>query len=288
MVLPKIGSFWAGLELSFLEQLCLQSFVDCGHEVTLYSYDKIRNAPKGVKLVDASKIVPDPHRCAHMKVGNLAAFSDRFRMLMIQKTGEVWVDCDVVCLKPLPDDPYLIAPASPRQLCNAVFRLPPESPALQGLLKMLNRPDPFFEADWRNERPIRRVVREKGVELLPAEEGGFTVSLDDLPKMHYTLFGPIAVNYFLKKTGESAHALGAKAFNPFDPFSIRKNYFRPQRNPLELTDESYTVHHIGGKPMRKKFARQEEFVPPHPASLIGKLCKKHEIDPMGAPPRVNY
>ena len=44
--LPEIASLWIGGKLSWLEQLCLKSFADQGHHITLYSYEPIPNVPK--------------------------------------------------------------------------------------------------------------------------------------------------------------------------------------------------------------------------------------------------
>ena len=48
MPLAEIGTLWVGKELSWLEQLCLASFVDHGHRVKLFTYDKVQNVPDGV------------------------------------------------------------------------------------------------------------------------------------------------------------------------------------------------------------------------------------------------
>ena len=56
--LPKIASLWIGGDLSWLEQLCLKSFADAGHQITLYSYAPISNLPEGVLAGDANEIYP--------------------------------------------------------------------------------------------------------------------------------------------------------------------------------------------------------------------------------------
>jgi len=55
--LPEIASLWIGERLSWLEQLCLKSFADAGHHITLYSYDPIENVPDGVETADAGEIL---------------------------------------------------------------------------------------------------------------------------------------------------------------------------------------------------------------------------------------
>ena len=46
----QIAALWIGGALSFLEQLCLKSFVDAGHAIRLYAYEPIPNVPEGVEI----------------------------------------------------------------------------------------------------------------------------------------------------------------------------------------------------------------------------------------------
>lgn len=43
----EIGTLWIGGSLSWLEQLCLKSFVDAGQPITLFAYAPIPNVPAG-------------------------------------------------------------------------------------------------------------------------------------------------------------------------------------------------------------------------------------------------
>ena len=45
-----IQSLWIGNNLSDMEQLCIQSFLDNGHEYHLYVYEPIQNIPHGSLL----------------------------------------------------------------------------------------------------------------------------------------------------------------------------------------------------------------------------------------------
>ena len=55
----QIAMLWMRGSLSFLEQLCVQSFLDAGHHVVLYSYEPIGHVPDGVELRDAGEILPE-------------------------------------------------------------------------------------------------------------------------------------------------------------------------------------------------------------------------------------
>jgi len=54
--LPTIGMLWLEGPLSFLEQMCLLSFVSNGHKVVLFHYGEVENVPEGIELVSANEI----------------------------------------------------------------------------------------------------------------------------------------------------------------------------------------------------------------------------------------
>ena len=54
----QIGALWMEGRLSFLEQLCLKSFVDAGHHVVLYHYGPLFGVPDGIELKDANAVLP--------------------------------------------------------------------------------------------------------------------------------------------------------------------------------------------------------------------------------------
>ena len=99
MKLPVIQSLWVGNPLSKLEQLCIQSFIDHGHEFHLYVYADVQNIPAGTVIKDANEIL-SADKIFHYSNGSLAGFSDWFRYEMLRKVGGFWVDMDVVCIKP--------------------------------------------------------------------------------------------------------------------------------------------------------------------------------------------
>jgi hypothetical protein len=272
---PDIASFWTGSPLSFFEQLCLKSFAALGHRTILYSYQSDLNLPDGVELRDAGTIMPNPEALLS-KVG-FAAFADIFRLNMIHQTGAVWVDCDVVAVKPMPDLPYVVARAG-RWVGNAVLRLPPESKALKLLLDMFNCDELVLPEDFPQRHLLPEPVRARTPAGMP-----FHIRDDERRQLPYMAHGPVALSYALGKTGEIQSLLEKNLFYPYQPYSLRANYFRARRALPELPAETVAIHHIGGKPFRMGFQMKGRFMPPHPASLIGRLCTQHGIDPMAAP-----
>ena len=93
--------FWNSDKLSLYEYSCLQSFIKNNFNVRVFSYKKIK-LPKGARLIDAKNIMGknEIKKFIHQgKVGCLAAFSDKFRILLQKKKLGWWFDIDIVCLK---------------------------------------------------------------------------------------------------------------------------------------------------------------------------------------------
>ena len=53
----EVGTLWIGGSLSWMEQLCLKSFVDKGQKITLFSYEDIPNVPEGVIRRDGREVL---------------------------------------------------------------------------------------------------------------------------------------------------------------------------------------------------------------------------------------
>lgn len=133
----SFATLWVGTELSPFEAACLNSFVVHGYDVTLYSYRELAGVPDGVRQCDAGDILDPGLIDAFVYAGkpDLAHFSDLFRCRMFQKTPHVWIDADVIMLRPL-EDPLpatLFARELQGTICNAVLRIAPDDPVLAEL-----------------------------------------------------------------------------------------------------------------------------------------------------------
>lgn len=135
--LPQLQSpllmqtFWTGKPLSRLERAALQSYVNQGYTVEIYTYNPlaefIKNVPAGagaggVNVHDAREILPEE---ALFEYGGRAAigkrenaykflpFSDLFRFTMLHKKGGAWMDLDIFLTRPIPDavlaQPYVFS-----------------------------------------------------------------------------------------------------------------------------------------------------------------------------------
>lgn len=103
----SVSSLWIGPSLSLIEQLCVRSYLDHGHEFHLYTYRPVANVPEGATLRDAREILPESS-VYRTKVNGLAAFSDYFRWSMLARQGGMWVDMDMICIRPFDFDRELV------------------------------------------------------------------------------------------------------------------------------------------------------------------------------------
>jgi hypothetical protein len=97
-----IQTFWAG-PISDMEILCLKSWVGHGHPVHLYTYDDISGLPAGVVTIDAGVIVPEGPTPFGDGALAMLPFSDWFRFALLRFNGGIWMDLDVILVKPIED-----------------------------------------------------------------------------------------------------------------------------------------------------------------------------------------
>ena len=266
----QIGMLWIGGDLSFLEQLCIQSFLDAGHPVRLYSYEPVGNAPRGVEHADAAAILPAGNFLRHGRTGSPALHSDRFRYLMLaQEDRIIWADTDAYCLRPFRTDTgHFHAWESETGVNGGVLGLPKDSATLARLVDFTA--DPHAIPTWYGDDYAR--------ELEARREAGDPVHAGDMP---WGVWGPHALTHFLKETGEIRFSMPRPALYPF-AYEERRLMLRPGLDPAPwLIGEVFSIHFYGRR-MRARIVSANGGVP-RPRSLIGQLLKKHGIDPLAAP-----
>jgi len=133
MVGHQFNSFWNGNSLPPLAWVCLKSFVEHGHRINLFSYERI-DVPSGVRLLDATKIF-DRERLFFFQ-NSVAAFTDLFRYELILRTGDWWVDADVLCVgSDIPECDWAWAWQDAATINGAVLKFPRQYPLFEELLK---------------------------------------------------------------------------------------------------------------------------------------------------------
>ncbi len=207
-MLPDVVTFWHG-PLDRLRQTCLRSQLAAGHAVTVYSFDPVPGLPDGVGNAEAEAILP--HAFAEKlrpaepdgswRDWTILQFSDFFRMRLMAQGAGLWLDADVLLLKPVeidPQKPYF-AWERPRQLGNSVLYLPPRDPiviAFEGLMKQEQ-----LTPDWL-------ALRHRLTFALRRLRGGS----NRLSDIRVAIYGPAALTALARRHGELRHALPKKSF----------------------------------------------------------------------------
>jgi hypothetical protein len=112
-----LQTFWIGNPLSRMERAALQSYVNCGYTVVVYTYNPMAEFMKHVphshhiKVRDAREVLPESQlfqyagRATLGKRANAFSylpFSDLFRFTMLHKKGGAWIDLDIFLMRPVP------------------------------------------------------------------------------------------------------------------------------------------------------------------------------------------
>jgi hypothetical protein len=266
----RIGMLWMEGPLSYLEQLCIKSFLDAGHEIVLYHYGPLENAPEGVALADANSVLPKDEEILHARTGSPALHSDLFRYRLLEREERmIWADTDAYCVKPFETpNGHFYAWESSKHINGGVLGLPKDSDTLHALLAFTR--DEYPVPEWFSDTEKAR--------LRAAHEAGTPVHVGDLP---WGVWGPHAVTHFLHETGEAQYAMPAEALYPI-PYKERRIMLK-RGNPTDdyITENTYSIHFYGRR-MRRRIIEREGGVPKR-YSLIGKLLNQHGIDPALAP-----
>ncbi len=267
--LPTIAGFWSGSSLSWLEALCIRSYLDSGHDFVLYTAEPIKAVPAGTDIRPASDILwPPPFDLLNNDRLRVAVFSDIFRLRLAQKTDFIWADLDAYCVRPFDFDiPHVFGPTRSGTFPNGVLRLPPDSRALDLMLQFVTTPNP--SQPWRGAR-LRRAHRAR-------IRNGETWGIESLP---WGCSGPKALTHFLRKTGEDRFAQHADAFYPLERDELWKLHDPDIRVAEIERDGVHSVHVYGHQ---KKWLAHQGGGFPIPGSYLDRLCNRHSIDPVANP-----
>ncbi|WP_238987460.1 hypothetical protein [Roseovarius dicentrarchi] len=270
--LPHIAMLWVEGPLSYVEQLCVQSFLDAGHDVTLYHYGPVSNVPGGAAVVHGDAILKRDDFIQHGRTGSLALFSDVFRYhLLTQSQNTIWADTDAYCVKPFETvTGHYFGWESESHINGGVLGLPQDSRALAGLLEMTR--DEYGIPEWYSDAAKAKLQAQA--------DAGTPVHCSDLP---WGVWGPQAVTHYIRKTGEDKYAFPREVLYPV-PFENRRHLVKARRLAAAekcLTDKTTSIH-LYGRRIREFLASRPGGLPDS-GGLIDKLLKKHGIDPTLAP-----
>lgn len=259
-MLKVIAGLWIGSHLSDLEQVCIQSFLDFGHRFVLYGYEKIENAPKGTELRDAREVFDSGEILRHRKSGSPALHSDLFRYQLCAKTDFVYVDLDMLALRPFDmADDYILGWQDSASINGAVLGLPNGSELLEQLKSYTGESfgyPPYLGKNRQLERWIKSIFQRGPIHDWP-----------------WGSLGPKLLTYHAQKTGEAKHAAEIDAFYPIS-FGQTAQLLEP--NALDYADlgtNSYAVH-LWASRLRQIQAKDHGGAIP-PDSFLAKAIKRH-------------
>lgn len=269
----EVGTLWIGGALSWLEQLCLKSFVDQGQRITLFSYEDIPNVPAGVIRRDGREIIDTDDFIKYEKKDSFALFADLFRLHMIRACpGMIWVDTDVYCHQPMDYDSDFVLgfelPGSQR-VNNAVLGLPADSAVLADMLA--------FTADRFSIAPFLKPALQE--EYRAAARAGTPVHVSQQP---WGVWGPMMVTHFIHKHGLAAEVQPMDAFYPVT-FPDRTKFLRKRAVVEGLLTRHTTALHVWASNKRELGLRFDGLPPP--GSYLAHLVEKTGILPGAAPIR---
>ncbi len=248
--------------LGLIERLCVQSFLDAGHPVVLYTYGDIAGVPAEVELRDASDILPEAAMLTPNEPRAKALHADLFRYrLLAQARQTIWSETDAYCCRLLePKDGYLLGWESEAHVGCGILCLPSDSDALTRLLAFTH--DEYAIPPWeeRAKRRAWRRARKAGAPIHASEHA-------------WGIWGAEALTHFLRETGEIGQVLAQDRLYPF-AFAERGALIDPKADQARLSEETLSIHLYGRRLLTEMGADG-----PEPDSLLGRLLAKHGVEP---------
>lgn len=214
-----LATLWVG-PLGPIEYASIASLLRAKHRLTIYSYGTL-DVPQGVEWRDANEVYPSAQVASYRKEGSPSLHSNFFRYALMAKTDHVWIDLDMIALRPfdLSSDRIYAFESDTRVNC-AVLRMPKGSPALAELLRL--------QPDTRGVAP--HITGLRRLKYL-AKTLGRGVPIDRWP---WGSTGPRALSHYLRKHDEMKYAMPMETFYPIDPRDCRRFVA-----PGDLTDDSF-------------------------------------------------
>ena len=238
---PEVVTFWHG-RLDRLRLTCLRSQLAAGHKVTVYSFDPIAGLPEGVVNAEAEAILPrafseklrPPQPDGSWRDWTTLQFSDFFRMRLMAESAGLWLDPDVLLLKPVEIDlarPYF-AWERRRQLGNSVLYLPSRDPIVLAFDRLMQQEE--LTPDWL-------ALRHRLTFALRRLRGASNRVSD----VRLAIYGPAALTALASRAGTLPFALPRKSF--YAVHAEPKLFFDPSDFSPLIADPAIIGLHISPK-----------------------------------------
>ncbi|MGE6784618.1 hypothetical protein ACQKGL_19075 [Ensifer adhaerens] len=225
-----VNTVWIGKQLGPVHAACLRSFLRNGYDVVLHSFGMPEDAPEGVRLFDASKLMSLPEVDAFRKTNRLAFASDIYRYRIQRENMGLYVDCDVYCLKPFEENDYVFGWESSKLICNAVLKIPSGSRLLQKVLEAsedLHFIPPWLPARKRNKMALRKKL-------------GFPVHVAD---QAWGVIGPQLLTHYVRELELTNHASSIDSFYNLH-FECTGLLYEPGLSVLDLATRRSSFLHL--------------------------------------------
>ncbi len=256
-----IHALWIGTKLSFVEQLCIRSFLFHGHEFHLYAYNPLKNVPDGAVVRDANQILPGD-KVYRKKNGGYGSFANYFRWVLLEAHGGVWVDMDMICLRPFDfPDVAVFGWESGFRIGTAILGFPPGhfmTTVMRKACEDVNRFQPIDTPRTAIKKVLRRAVfgREASRRYTRFMEPG----------------GPAYFTKFVDYYGLSGDAKPVEWFYPI-PYVRWREAFEPNTGVEAMLGEAYAVH-LWNNALRREPATYKDS-PRLAGTLIGRWAEQY-------------
>jgi hypothetical protein len=210
-----------------------------GHRVTVYSFNPIPGLPTGVDNAAAEAILPysfserlrPTESDGSWRDWTTVQFSDFFRVRLMAERAGLWLDADVLLLRPVeidPEKPYL-AWERPGRVGNSVLYLPPGDPIVAAFDDLMRQKE--LTPDWLSLRhrlafALRRSRRRHS-------------RLSDL---RVSIFGPASMSALVRRFGQVEFVRPKKTFYAIHHKPNR--FFQPSDYAALIADPGVVGLHI--------------------------------------------
>jgi hypothetical protein len=183
-----------------------------------------------VEVADASEVLPRSSIIYYRgRKDAVRLFANIFRIELLSRGTELWLDADVLLLKPIGTvDDYLYGWESDKRINNAVLKMPADCELLARLKTFVNE-RPVVCPWW----PRWKQVLQRSLALVHLERGPETIALGTL--------GPKAVTHFVKELGLAGMAKQKAVFYPVK-YDEKHLYFEPGGLESRITEITEAVH----------------------------------------------
>lgn len=255
-------SYWSG-PVTWMERLSAASAVAAGHQVTVYSYSpkEVRAEGLGVDVEDAREVLDAPE-LSSINVRVPDHFSDWFRVEGLAQGRGTWFDLDMVVVRPLGDEPSLMAWERPNSICGAVLALPQGGPVLRDYLAFCRKRPITYAPPWY---PLHTRISMTWKRFEKWASG------KPPPRL---LYGPAALTHFVEANNLLADVLPQEVYYPFSPMHLDEMRVLVDGAAVTryLTPATRAVHL-----WRSVYKRANGMGLPPPDSWLGQLVREYDV-----------